>query len=53
MFDSVFGQPLEIINCLYGLSTPVQTDHLQKVKEIIEQMGDKYLLAKPLEKAKS
>jgi hypothetical protein len=41
----------EVITCLYGMAKPdpkAQKDHMKKVSKVIERLGDKYLLAKPV-----
>ena len=46
MFD---GQS-EIITCLYGMKTDTADIYAEKRKTAIEYLGDKYLLAKPMER---
>jgi hypothetical protein len=41
------------MDCLYGmtkLDPKIEEDRLKKVAEVIERLGDKYLLAKPVER---
>jgi hypothetical protein len=43
----------EVISCLYGMPTPdpkAQKDHMKKVAKVVAAMGDKYLLAKPIDR---
>ena len=43
-----------IINSLYGMKSPKQTkEHLKKLQAAIEYLGDKYRLAKPIQKGES
>lgn len=40
----------------YGMQSPdpkYMQERMEKIKEVIEKMGDKYCLAKPVEKKKS
>ena len=40
----------EIIKCLYGMKTDTADVYAEKRKAAIELLGDKYLLAKPVER---
>jgi len=43
----------EVITCLYGMAKPdpkAQKDHMKKVAKLVAAMGDKYLLAKPIDR---
>jgi phage tail tape-measure protein len=43
----------EVITLLYGMAKPdpkAQKDHMKKVAKIVAAMGDKYLLAKPIDR---
>ncbi|CAB4129394.1 hypothetical protein UFOVP118_34 [uncultured Caudovirales phage] len=46
MFDS----QSEIITCLYGMKTELVDSYEEKRKAAIEYLGNKYLLAKPVER---
>lgn len=47
--DMFFGNS-EIIKCLYGMKTDTADVYAEKRKAAIELLGDKYLLAKPVER---
>ena len=40
----------EVINCLYGMKTDTADMYAEKRKAAIEYLGNKYLLAKPVER---
>jgi len=40
----------ETIKCLYGMKTDLTDIYAEKRKAALEYLGDKYLLAKPVEK---
>jgi hypothetical protein len=40
----------EVIKCLYGMKTDNTDTYAEKRKQAIEYLGDKYLLAKPVER---
>ena len=40
----------EVINCLYGMKTDTVDIYAEKRKAAIEYLGNKYLLAKPMER---
>ena len=44
-----YGSSL-VMDCLYGMKTDTVDDYAEKLKAAIEYLGDKYLLATPVEK---
>jgi hypothetical protein len=46
----MFFEQVEVITCLYGIKIKTDIKRDKKIKVIIAEMGDKYLLAKPVEK---
>jgi hypothetical protein len=55
MFDYIgrmideYGHGLTYLN-LYGLKVEPNPNNAKRVQEVIDKMGDKYLLAKPVER---
>ena len=46
----MFFEQVEVIKCLYGMKLNTPDVYVEKRKQAIELLGDKYLLAKPVEK---
>ena len=46
----MFFESAQLIDSVYGMRTKPNTKHAKKLKEAITYLGDKYLLAKPVEK---
>ena len=46
----MFFEAAVLIDSVYGMQTKPDTKHAKKLVKAIEYLGDKYLLAKPLEK---
>ena len=44
----MFFEQVEIITCLYGMKTEPYDIYAEKRKAAIELLGNKYLLAKPI-----
>jgi hypothetical protein len=44
-----YGSSL-VMDCLYGMKTDTADEYAEKLKAAIEYLGDKYLLATPVEK---
>jgi hypothetical protein len=44
-----YGSTL-VMDCLYGMKTNTADEYAEKLKAAIEYLGDKYLLATPVEK---
>ena len=46
----MFFENSAIIKCLYGMKTDTADIYAEKRKAALEYLGDKYLLAKPMER---
>lgn len=46
----MFYGSTETIKCLYGMKTDTADIYAEKRKAALEYLGDKYLLAKPVER---
>ena len=46
----MFYDTSAVITCLYGMKTKTDPKHAKKLKEAIAYLGDKYCLAKSVEK---
>jgi hypothetical protein len=46
----MFYESTQVIDSVYGMQSKHDNKHAKKLKEAIAYLGDKYLLAKPVEK---
>jgi hypothetical protein len=46
----MFFESAQLIDSVYGMQSKHDNKHAKKLKEAIAYLGDKYLLAKPVEK---
>jgi hypothetical protein len=46
----MYFEQVEVIKCLYGMKTDLTDIYVEKRKAAVEYLGNKYVLAKPVEK---